>query len=245
MNFKRFLLTTTAAGVVAIAAISGAANAAPMNQPPPIGNIVDQLTGLPITGTYATRTVDFVATAPATNLAFAIREDPAFINLANVSVTDLTHPGGNLVVNGSFAGGTYAGPPGSRGPQPVGWTYLNTFGASFGGEVQSGCGPTGGFCYDDGAVQAYDGINQLITTSVGDTYQLSYAYTDTDPAAFGGGQFYQPVSTNGDVTDTGGNGRDLFAYAGATVPVRAPEPASLAVLGAALAGFGWIRRRRA
>jgi hypothetical protein len=148
----------------------------------------------------------------------------------------------NLVVNGNFAGGTFT-VPGARGPQPDGWTYLNTFGASFGGEVLAGCGPTGGPCYDDGAVQAYDGINQVIPTIVGDTYQVSYEYDDTAPGGAPG--VYQPLSTNGDVSDTGGNGRDMFVYAGSSVPVLAtPELASLTILGAALAWLGLMRRRR-
>jgi len=185
MEFRTFLLTTTATTCMALGLMTGLADAGimgpidPTNQPPPSGTIIDQLTGQPITSTYATRTVNFVATSANTNLAFAFREDPAFINLANVSLTDVTHPGPNLVVNGDFSGPTTPPPPGARGPQPSGWTYLNTFGASFGGEVQAGCGPTGGPCYDDGSVQAYDGINQVIATTIGDTYHLSYQYDDT------------------------------------------------------------------
>lgn len=82
--------------------------------------------------------------------------------------------------------------------------------------MRSGCGLTRGNCYFDGAVQAYDAINQVIPTTVGDTY----------------------------VTGTGGNGRDMFVYAGTGIPVRAPEPMSLAILGTGLAGLGLCRRHR-
>src|SRR5690348_9017619 len=107
----------------------------PTNEPPPAGSIIDQLTGLTISSTYNTRTADFVAGSTTTNLAFAFREDPAFLELDNVSLVDLTTPSGNLLVNGDFN----AGPVGS--PAPTGWAYLNSFGASFGGVVRSGCGP--------------------------------------------------------------------------------------------------------
>jgi len=237
MNFRAFLVAIAVTGTAL--GFANAANAQ-TNQPPPAGNIIDQLTGQPIIGTYTTRTVNFIASAASTNLSFAFREDPAFIDLDNVSLIDLTNPSGNLVVNGDFE----LGPVGSSAP--TGWTYLNAFGAAFGGFVQSGCGTGGSNCYFDGAVQAYDAITQAIATNPGDTYQLSYDYLDTCPGdcgTAGGVTVYQPLSTNGDVTDTGGNGRDLFVYAGA-VPVRAPEPGTLALLGTALAGFGVLRRRR-
>src|SRR5690349_1440623 len=66
----------------------------PTNEPPPAGTVIDQLTGLPIVSAYNTRTPTFVAGSTTTNLAFAFREDPAFLELGNVSLVDLTHPSG-------------------------------------------------------------------------------------------------------------------------------------------------------
>jgi|SRR5690348_6618762 len=216
----------------------------PTNEPPPAGTIIDQLTGLPILDSYNTRTANFVAGSTTTNLSFAFREDPAFINLGNVSLVDLTTSSGNLLLNGDFG----LGPVGSSAPTD--WAYLNNFGASFGGVVRSSCGPgatatnPGNNCYHDGAVQAYDAINQLVSTTIGDLYQVSYEYLDTCGGDCGA-TFYQPISTNGDVSDTGGNGIDMFVYAGASVPTPSvPEPSTLLLFGSGLLTLGGAIRRR-
>jgi hypothetical protein len=230
MNRISFLATVAAVGLMA-----GPAFAGPINDPPPAGSVIYSLTGQTPSSTYQEASVSFSAISTSTNLAFAFREDPAFIELSDVSLVDTTTSSGNLVLNGNFN----LGPVGAN--QPLDWTYLNTFGASFAGVVGSGCGVGGSNCYDDGAVQAYDGINQVIATTIGDDYTLTFDYLDTSS-----GGIYQPVSTNGDVTDTGGNGRDMFVYAGVAPPTRTavPEPASLALFSAGLFGFGVLRRRR-
>jgi hypothetical protein len=53
------------------------------------------------------------------------------------------------------------------------------------------------------------------------------------------------VSTNGNVTNTGGNGIDLLVYAGAVPTLPAvPEPETYALLAGGLALVGWMQRRR-
>jgi hypothetical protein len=88
-------------------------------------------------------------------------------------------------------------------------------------------------------------ITQAIATMPGDLYRLSYDYGNS---CLGGNcsitNAYQPLSTNG-LPGESGNGRDMFVYAGAIPAAVVPEPASLTLLGGALAGFGWLRRRKA
>jgi hypothetical protein len=188
------------------------------NNPPPAGPILD-LNGTPIlgggNGTYQMYTVDFIATLANTAITFAFREDPAFISFANASVVDLTAGSGNLLMNGDFSGGVYTdnGNPST----PVDWTYANMYGATFGGGVQSGATDCYGvaYCWYDGAVQAYDAISQTIATTPGHQYQISFLVADNSGC---GTCNFSDLSTNGDTTDTGGNGKNVTVYAQAGLP---------------------------
>jgi len=227
-----------AIGLLFAAATAGTASAQ-INQGPPAGAILD-LNGTPITqGAYAAYGVNFTASVASTDITFALREDPAFLSLTDIVVTDLTHPSGNLILNGDFSGGTDT----SNGntAAAVDWDYANIYGASFGGVVESGSGLcyTAAFCWYDGAVQAYDAIDQFIATNIGDTYHISFLLGDnsncdtntTNPCN------YSDFSTNGDITNTGGNGINLTVYALAGLPAAAPEPSSFLLLGIGLVGL--------
>jgi hypothetical protein len=189
------------------------------NNPPPAGPILD-LSGTPVPGggnnTYQQYAVDFTASVTSTAITIAIREDPAFISLSDVSVTDLANPSVNLLFNGDFSQGTYANT--QNGRIPNGWTYANIFGAGAGGVVDSGCGvglpgPTYGVgnCWFDGAVDAYDAISQPITTIVGHTYHISFWVADDSRC---GCNF-------SDISSPGVSGINVAVYAQAGLPAAA------------------------
>jgi hypothetical protein len=234
MRYGVALVTACAALLPAVVQINQA-YAAGNNDPPPAGPVVLDLAGTPVPHTYTDYSVSFTAGTTATDISFAFREDPAFLELSNVVVT-LAGSGTNLLTNGDFS----LGPVGANAP--AGWTYLNIFGAAAAGVVSSGCGPTGGNCYFDGAVQAYDAITQSIATTVGDVYTISFELNDNGPLTT-----FSQLSTNGDTTDTGGNGIDLLVYAGAGTPVPAtPIPAALPLVATGLGALGllgWRRKR--
>jgi hypothetical protein len=232
---KFALLTTSFLTMAAVA------SAGPINLGPPAGALLD-LNGDPIShGSFTQYSVNFTATLTSTAITFAIREDPAFIFLENTSVVDTTTSSGNLLLNGDFGLGTV-------GSLPLDWTFANVNGASFSGVVDasnsgSACGSTPASpvtnCWYDGSVQAYDTISQTIATTIGNQYQISFFVEDN-----GSLTTFSDLSTNGDTTDTGGNGADVVVYGGAPVNLNAPEPATYGLVGLGLVGVGVIRARR-
>jgi PEP-CTERM motif len=227
------------AGLAALVAVGLAsqAQALPSNLPPPSGAILD-LAGTPITNIQQSYSVNFVAGVANTEITFAFRQDPSFESFSNVQLVDLTNPSGNIILNGDFSSGTLGT------SNVTNWTYANIYGATFGGVLEPNCGVGGSNCWYDGAVQAYDAIAQVVPTTIGDTYMLSFNLNGGGINTPGG--LYQQLSTNGNVTGTGGDGIDVLAYAQAGLPPPGtPEPSTWAMMMLGFAGLGFAGYRKA
>lgn len=234
--FLRFGRTTPFA--VAIAALSlllvgTVSRADPINQPPPAGSILD-LAGQPIQSTGTLYSVNFTAGLSSTAITFAFRNDPSFTDFWDPTLINLTTGSStNLLLDSSFSS-VYTN--NGNASTPTDWTYANIYGASYGGYVSGGV-------WVDGAVQAYDAISQTVTTIPGDQYEISFYAC----CGSGGNTYYSALSSNGDVTDTGGNGIDILAYAQAGLPApggtTVPEPSMLFMLAPGLAGLAMLKRK--
>lgn len=222
----------------------------PTNKAPPTGAILD-LGGLSNRSiphdTPEVYSVDFTAVLSKSAITFAFRNDPWFLQFSDVSLVDVTTGSGSLLSNGDFSAGTYFSASSLHFGTPDDWTYSNIDGAAFGGYVRSNCvGATS--CWYDGAIQGYDELSQSVMTTVGDQYQISFSVLDT-----GGPSLWSGISTNGDVTDSGGNGADILAYVGGITgpsitdysqPKTIPEPSTwvMMLLGFATVGYFGYRR---
>jgi len=239
MTFRSTLLCmpSLAALIMGAALCAPSASAQGHNNPPPSGAILD-LNGQTVNhGTAAPESASFTAALSSTDITFAFREDPAFISFSDVTLTNTTTGSSvNLIQNGDFSSGS--------GESPTDWTFANVYGAEASGHQQTGCGGGLATCWYDGSVQAYDAIDQYVATIVGDNYLLSFLYSDD-----GGLTTFSDLSTNGDDSDTGGNGIDILAYAQAGLPPAGnvtPEPSSILLLATGvlmLGGFFYYKRR--
>lgn len=221
------------------AAVSAPRAFAQTNVPPPSGAILD-LSGQPINqgSTANPESVSFTAALANTDITFAFRDDNAYISFSDVTLTDSTTGSTtNLILNGDFSSGS--------GTTPADWGYVNTYGSSFGGSVGNSFSCGGGFntCWYDGSIQAYDAIDQTVATTIGDSYLLSFQYSEN-----GGYLDFSALSTNGG-TGSDGNGVDILAYAQSGPPPAGtvtPEPGSIWLMstGALLLGAFFYSRRR-
>jgi uncharacterized Zn-binding protein involved in type VI secretion len=213
-------------GLLTGLALIVASHANAENLPAPVSGleILDLAgTAIPANGVIDNYSADFTATTAASTITAVFRHDPGFFTLNNVVVTDVTHPGPNLIVNGNFL----TGAPTAPGAGVPSWTYFTQAGNDY--PQYLGYELAGGGFYD-GSTQAYDGIDQTFGTTAGDVYSVTFTLSQTG-ASNVGATTYQQLSTNGDTTDTGGNGIDMVLYAGNGLPpTTVPDQSSTFVL---------------
>lgn len=217
IQLSRLLPLTAGLAALAISGLALADCPPADNCPPPVGTAIFDLAatdGGAIPHTYTNYSVNFTAIGPTTDLAFAIREDPAYFFLDNISVT-LEGGGPQLVSDGDFSTvGT-----GTANLTGTPWTYDNNYGVTeANGFLRTDCGTTGGNCWYDGSVGAYDGIDQNIATVAGQVYTLSFSLSDDSG-----------YPTASQITTGGLYGIDVLAYAGIAVPVEGGPPPSTGV----------------
>jgi hypothetical protein len=113
-------------------------------------------------------------------IGFAFRQDPAFWNFTNVSLT--TGGGSNLLVNGNLANGGPVQVTTNNGTQtiqaPANWGvwYQN-------GTYPAAAGSWSSGQWYDGAVGSYDGIYQGVNLTSGVTYSISFYALSTYQAS--------------------------------------------------------------
>ena len=257
-------------GLAAVVAMTGQARAQ-NNAAPPIAGyqvLFDAAaagSGATPTQGYQTFTRTFVASGSNSTITFAMRHDPGYFALDNVSAVDTTTLSSNLLLNGNFGSGSA---PAATAPH---WTLFQdpaVTGQNFNSGVQSNSSftPTPGSFSDaltgqtysfaglgtstqfwvDGSEYAYDFLSQRFATTAGDTYSVTFSFSDSNLMA------YNKTDPGGTPTTSPGNGgvgsaKDIILYGNTPLAFdpSLPEPASLAVLGLGIAALGFVRRRRA
>jgi fibronectin-binding autotransporter adhesin len=120
------------------------------------------------------------STTGANYIGFAFRQDPAYWNFTNVTLT--TGGGSNLLTNGAMTQGGAVNITTTNGPgqiqAPANWGVWYQYGT-----YPAAAGSWSGGSWYDGAVGTYDGIYQGVNLTSGTTYSIRFDAYSTSQAS--------------------------------------------------------------